>query len=142
MASSKKPKSNVQKSVLLKPVSYKKGSKSSEKVSKKVHVKSESVGVASSEIVEISEIKNEKKTTEYMSVYEYTALIRARALQLGMPGVFPAVEIDFNKPEEFDPINIATKEVMLCLTTLIIRRTLTDGTTEDWYPKDMVFPKV
>lgn len=77
-----------------------------------------------------------------MSVYEYTALIRYRALQLGSPGVFPNVEIDPKKPEDFDPINIATKEVKACLTTLIIRRTLNDGTFEDWNPRDMVFPKV
>lgn len=85
---------------------------------------------------------NEKKTTPYMSDYEYTALIRARALQLGTPDAEPKISLNPENPEEYDPINIATEEIRRCLTTLIIRRTLTDGTTEDWHPRDMVFPRI
>jgi len=82
-----------------------------------------------------------KKTTPYMSIYEYTALIRSRALQLGPSGGEPKIPLNPENPEEYDPINIATKEVDMCLVTLIIRRTLTDGTTEDWHPKDMIYPR-
>ena len=83
-----------------------------------------------------------KKTSPYMSLYEYTALIRSRALQLGTPGTEPKIKIDPENPEEYDPINIATKEVQMCLVSLVVRRTLTDGTTEDWYLKDMIFPRL
>ncbi len=86
--------------------------------------------------------KLERKTSPNMSVYEYTALIRARALQLGTPGAFPKIEIDPSRPEDFDPTNIATREVRECLVSLIIRRTLTDGSYEDWHPKDMIFPRI
>lgn len=91
---------------------------------------------------EFVSVPEEKKTSPYMSIYEYTALIRARALQLGTPGAEPKIELDPENPEEYDPINIATREVRECLITLIIRRTLTDGSTEDWYPKDMIFPRM
>ena len=85
-----------------------------------------------------------KKTNACMSIYEYTALIRHRALQLGTPGTRPNIELDPDNctPQDYDPINIATKEVLLGLTSLIIRRTLTDGTTEDWKPTDMTFPRI
>ena len=84
----------------------------------------------------------EKKTTPYMSAYEYTALIRARALQLGTPDAEPKIELNPENPEEYDPINIATEEIKRCLTTLIIRRTLTDGSVEDWHPRDMIYPRI
>lgn len=116
----------------------KKGVATSSKSSKTIPVKLESSVIVENKGTNATE----KKTSEYMSVYEYTALVRFRALQLGFPGVYPNIEIDPSKPEDFDPINIATKETRLCLTTLIIRRTLTDGSTEDWDPKEMIFPKI
>lgn len=82
-----------------------------------------------------------KKTSPYMSIYEYTALVRARALQLGPSGDEPKIPLNFENPEEYDPINIATKEVDMCLVSLIIRRSLPDGTTEDWHPRDMIYPR-
>lgn len=86
--------------------------------------------------------ENNKKTNPYMSIYEYTALIRHRALELGTPGSKPNIELNPENPQEYDPINIATKEVQMGLTSLIIRRTLTDGTTEDWKPVDMILPRI
>lgn len=116
------------------------------KVSKKKKIQ---VPIVAPQPVEIDVLEEEeyvapvikKETTPYMSIYEFTALVRARALQLGTPGAEPKIELGSN-PEDYDPINIATREVKECLVTLIIRRTLTDGTTEDWYPKDMIFPRM
>jgi DNA-directed RNA polymerase subunit K/omega len=46
----------------------------------------------------------------------------------------------------YDPLVIATEEVKRRLPNLIIRRTLEDGTTEDWLLNDknhpMEFPRV
>lgn len=82
-----------------------------------------------------------KMTTPYMSVYEYCALINARAVQLGStPENGPRVPIE--RPEDYDPLLIATREIHAGLVTLIIRRTLPDGTTEDWDPKEMIFPRI
>lgn len=112
--------------------------KTESKVSKKAVKTLESDVIEEEEYIPVVETK---KTTPYMSIYEYTALIRARALQLGGGGGEPKILLNPDNPEEYDPINIATKEVDTCLVTLIIRRTLTDGTTEDWHPKDMIYPR-
>lgn len=76
----------------------------------------------------------------YMSHYEYAALIIARTKQLSSQD--PLVELDPENPEDYDPINIATREVNQCLVSLIVRRALTDGSTEDWHPRDMIFPRM
>lgn len=119
---------------------------SSKKVEKPKKVKIEPKKV----VEEISEIIEEefvpaapkpKMTTPYMSVYEYCALINARAVQLGStPENGPRVPIE--RPEDYDPLLIATREIHAGLVTLIIRRTLPDGTTEDWDPKEMIFPRI
>lgn len=88
--------------------------------------------------------KSTRKTPPYMSQYELSALILARMLQLtssaGSP-LIPMSEIDIP-----DPIKIATKEVYARLPNLVIRRTLSDGTTEDWLLTDKVnvleFPRL
>ncbi|HMP28200.1 MAG TPA: hypothetical protein PKD85_01285 [Saprospiraceae bacterium] len=77
-----------------------------------------------------------KKTTPYMSQYEYCALISARAGFITNTGEVPKVK------GEFDPIIIAKKEVDEHLVTLIIRRRFPDGSSEDWRPKDMIFPRI
>ncbi len=84
------------------------------------------------------------KTLPYMSRYEYAALITARAAQLSGPNgrpLLPAAEIT-----NYDPLYIATKEVNLRLPNLVIRRTLPNGTTEDWLLTDeknpMHFPRL
>ena len=79
----------------------------------------------------------QKKTTPYMSVYEYSALIATRCLQLEIPGQYPKVETG-----SFDYVVIATAEVRAGLVNLIIRRTLPDGSTEDLHPKDKFLPRV
>jgi DNA-directed RNA polymerase subunit K/omega len=85
-----------------------------------------------------------RKTPPYMSQYELSALILARVVQLsssvGSP-LIPMSEID-----NFDPLVIATKEVYARLPPLVIRRTLSDGSTEDWLLTDtenaLEFPRM
>lgn len=79
-----------------------------------------------------------KKTTPYMSQYEYCALISARAGFITNTGEVS----DFETQENFDPAAIAKKEVDNHMVTLIIRRRFPDGSSEDWRPKDMIFPRV
>jgi DNA-directed RNA polymerase I, II, and III subunit RPABC2 len=76
----------------------------------------------------------EKKTSPYMSIYEYTALISARASVISNSGGTPMIE-------GFDPIIIARQEVDKGLVTLMIRRSLPDGTYEDWRPSEMIPPR-
>lgn len=97
-----------------------------------------------------SKVKNkyieplERKTCPYMSQAELASLILVRTLQLQYPGstpLLPASEID-----NYDPLHIATKEVYARLPPLVIRRTLSDGSTEDWLLTDkqnvLQFPRM
>lgn len=82
-----------------------------------------------------------KRTQPHMSPYEYCALISARVAQLTSRSTewnMPKVPIDGN----YDPLIIATKEVNLRLVSLVVRRKLPDGSTEDWSLKDMIFPRI
>ena len=78
----------------------------------------------------------DKKTNPYMSIYEYTALISAWTSRIANTG--DATDyLDGSK----DPAVTAREEVDQHKATLIIRRKLADGSTEDWRPKDMHFPR-
>jgi DNA-directed RNA polymerase subunit K/omega len=85
-----------------------------------------------------------RKTTPYMSVYEYSSLIMARVLQLGSPGAMPLIPL--KDLEDYDPLVIATKEVNARLPPLVIRRKLADGSIEDWLLTDtkepLIFPRI
>jgi DNA-directed RNA polymerase subunit K/omega len=85
-----------------------------------------------------------RKTTPYMSVYEYSALIMARVLQLGSPGAMPLIPL--KTMDDYDPLIIATKEVNARLPPLVIRRKLADGSIEDWLLTDtkepLIFPRI
>lgn len=81
---------------------------------------------------EIKEKKKGKKSTPYMTKFEYTKLVAARALQLQM-GATPTVETDGC----YDSITIAMKEVEARTVPLVILRTLNDGTKELWNVKEM-----
>lgn len=90
------------------------------------------------EEVEYEPIKKQRKTAPFMSQYEYAALIAARAAQISSKnGTIPYIIT-----EDRDPITIATEEVKKKLVTLIIRRRLPDGTTEDWRPSELQFPRI
>lgn len=92
---------------------------------------------------EFSYCEQEKRTTPYMSQYEYCALISARIAQLtSRSAEWNVPKIKLETPDDYDPLKIATKEVQACLVSLVIRRRLPDGTTEDWLLKDMIFPRI
>ena len=95
-----------------------------------------------SSIVEEEYVSDEavKKTTPYMSTYEYSALISARVAQLTSRSSewnVPKIKID-----SYDPRAIATAEVRQKLVSLVVRRKLPDGSTEDWPLKDLIFPRI
>jgi DNA-directed RNA polymerase subunit K/omega len=82
-----------------------------------------------------------KKTSPYMSSFEYCSLISARIAQLTSRSTewnTPKIPIE----DSYDPLVIATKEVRLRLVSLVVRRKLLDGTKEDWLLKDMIFPRI
>jgi DNA-directed RNA polymerase subunit K/omega len=84
----------------------------------------------------------ERKTSPYMSIYEYTALLNARTLQISKPMYEDAPKVPLINPEDYDPISIATRELKAGLINLVIRRKLPDGTTEDWFPSEMYLPRI
>jgi DNA-directed RNA polymerase subunit K/omega len=81
-----------------------------------------------------------KKTTPYLSHYEYAALIHARAMQFLLPGRSPTSE----GSDATDALVIAEREVRAYVPNLVVRRKLLDGTVEDWYLTDrtLVFPRI
>ena len=85
-------------------------------------------------------VEKPKKTSPYMSQFEYCALISARVAQL------TSRSPEWNTPkipiEDYDPLVIATKEVRQKLVSLVVRRKLPDGSYEDWPIKDMIFPRI
>lgn len=92
---------------------------------------------------EFSYCEQEKRTTPYMSQYEYCALISARIAQLtSRSAEWNIPKIKLETSSDYDPLKIATKEVQARLVSLVIRRKLPDGTTEDWSLKDMIFPRI
>lgn len=89
------------------------------------------------EIVEDCNVSNSnRKTNPYMSIYEYTVLISKWASHISNTG-----EGSGYLEEGKDPVLIAKEDVDNHRATLIIRRKLPDGTTEDWRPDEMYFPR-
>jgi len=74
-------------------------------------------------------------TTPYMTHYEYARVLGVRALQL-FANHLPQVDIEGC----YEPIKIAMKELKAGKVKLVIRRTLPDGTIDDWNVRDMVIP--
>ena len=70
-----------------------------------------------------------------MTHFEYAKVIGVRAIQLAANHQ-PQVELDGC----YDPIKIAIKELQAGRVKLIIRRTLPDGSKEDWNVNEMVIP--
>lgn len=89
--------------------------------------------------IEDSEDKNhiggssqKKRTSDYMTKYEYTRLIACRAVRIdnGFP---PKINVE----GIFNPYEIARMELHARVIPLVIERTLPDGTKEIWNIKDM-----
>lgn len=76
-----------------------------------------------------------RKTSIYMTKYEYTRLIAARALQISAGGENGRPRV---KTEGiYDPMAIARLEIHQRAVPLVIQRTLPDGTVETWNAKEM-----
>lgn len=76
-----------------------------------------------------------RKTSAYMTKYEYARLLAARALQIssGTERGRPRINIEGN----YDPTDIAQREIHERVVPLVIQRTLPDGSVETWHVKDM-----
>jgi len=87
------------------------------------------------DIIALSETKTKnRKTTPYMTIYEYSSLITARALQLSS-GEIPNVPVT-----TYDSLTLAKEEIDQKLPTLVVRRHFPDGSSEDWHLKEMILP--
>ena len=76
-----------------------------------------------------------RKTSMYMTKYEYTRLLAARALQIsaGTEKGHPRINVE----GIYDPMDIARREIDERVVPLVIQRILPDGSTETWNVKDM-----
>lgn len=101
--------------------------------------KKSSVGVIEIEVVETndsaksSKTKKERKTSPYMTKYEFTRLISARAMQISISSD-PCLDED---EEMMEPLEIAKKELYERTIPWVIIRKLPDGSEEIWHVKDM-----
>ncbi|KAG0163690.1 hypothetical protein DFQ28_011361 [Apophysomyces sp. BC1034] len=75
----------------------------------------------------------EKFTTPYMTKYERARVLGTRALQISL-GAPVMIELQ----GESDPLIIARRELREKKVPLIVRRTLPDGSYEDWCIKDLI----
>merc|ERR1712032_718014 len=81
------------------------------------------------------ENQKEKNTTRFLTKYEKSRIIGARALQISKNAPV-MVEIEAG---EWDPIKIAEKELIERKIPFIIRRYLPDGSYEDWRVDELIF---
>lgn len=78
-----------------------------------------------------------KKTSKWMSQYEYAAFVTYRILSY-VYGTEPDRELV--KKYNYDTVQIAQAEVDAKIPRLVSRRTLPDGSVEDWLLQDLEFP--
>jgi hypothetical protein len=83
------------------------------------------------------EKKVQRKTSRYASIYEYSAIVAAHTLKLTSKKVLPELDPAFF---DYNMMNLAEAEVDAKKVHLAIRRHLSDGTTEDWYAHELIFP--
>lgn len=77
----------------------------------------------------------EKKTSNYMTIYEKAKLIGVRAKQLEQNAP-PMYDIG----DEVDPVKIASKEFEMRRLPLNLERKREDGIVETWDPNTMIYP--
>ena len=85
------------------------------------------------EVIESLPQVSSHRTSQNMTIYEFSALVTARAIQL-------TVDSPKGNYGTFNPIEIAKGELRDRLTTLVVRRKLSDGTIDDWKASDMIMP--
>ncbi|XP_071741009.1 DNA-directed RNA polymerases II, IV and V subunit 6A-like [Rutidosis leptorrhynchoides] len=74
-----------------------------------------------------------RKTSRYMTKYERARILGTRALMISM-NAQPYVELE----GETDPLEIALKELRQGKLTFTIRRSLPDGSYEDWGVDELI----
>lgn len=79
--------------------------------------------------------KEERITTPFLTKYEKARVLGARALQISRNA---PVMIDL-EPGEWDPLEIAEKELLAKKIPFIIRRYLPNNTYEDWRVDELIF---
>lgn len=77
-----------------------------------------------------------KKTTKYMTKYEYTSLVAFRTIQLRY-GDIPRIN-DIPDDVKYNSQEIARMELHARVIPLVIKRNLPNGDEEIWKVKDMV----
>ena len=79
--------------------------------------------------------KEERITTQYITRYEKARVLGARALQISRNA---PVMVDL-EPGQWDPLEIAEKELLAKKIPFIIRRYLPNNTYEDWRVDELIF---
>ncbi|KAL5544110.1 hypothetical protein UlMin_007894 [Ulmus minor] len=74
-----------------------------------------------------------RKTSKFMTKYERARILGTRALQISMNAPV-MVELE----GETDPLEIAMKELRECKIPFTIRRSLPDGSYEDWGVDELI----
>lgn len=79
---------------------------------------------------------SKNSTRNIMTIYEKVKIVGLRAEQLRR-GAHPLIEF---KGNEFNPIDIATKELYARTLPFMVARTLPNGEKEYWRLEDMIIP--
>lgn len=93
----------------------------------------ETVEILKSEEVEIEIIREKRITSPYMTKYERARILGTRAVQISMCAPI-MIEIE----NEFDPLEIAKKELNEKKIPFVIKRRLPDGSVELWPIQDLI----
>ncbi|XP_071737818.1 DNA-directed RNA polymerases II and V subunit 6B-like [Rutidosis leptorrhynchoides] len=82
---------------------------------------------------EAKAVEKPRKTSRYMTKYERARILGSRALMISMNAP-PQIELE----GETDPLEIALKELRQGKLPFTIRRTLPDGSYEDWGVDELI----
>lgn len=78
-----------------------------------------------------------RTTSHIMTLHEYTALIIKRARELENDKAQPTLSRSELEAVCYDPVKIAKKEIDEKRVDLVICRTLSDGTKEEWHLNEL-----
>lgn len=100
-----------------------------------------------------------KKTTNRMTLYEFSALVTAQAIKIAggiiepekqdmqntiifKDGKIENLQVDEKLDLDYNAINIAYRQIISGNNHLIVRRKFPDGTFEDWHVTEMILPNL
>ncbi|RNA31359.1 DNA-directed RNA polymerases and III subunit RPABC2 [Brachionus plicatilis] len=93
----------------------------------------EAIEILKAEESGIESIREKRTTSPYMTKYERARILGTRALQISMCAPI-MVELE----NEFDPLEIAKKELKEKKIPFVIKRKLPDGSVELWPINDLI----